>query len=321
MNHWIHLAQAATGHRSGRQFQPLLQVLREAAGSVVMPLSSVHYMEMSGIKDPRQRFDVASVMEQLTGFVCVQPRSTIMEIEIEAALADAIGTEARFGQVPLLGCGALQAFGRRGGLHVRSETGDDVTDKARQTWPGGPGAFDAWAREAEVLLARSVLRGPTDEEVPAIQALGWDPTVARQIAEQRARSEREQAARFDAEPRYRRGRLRDAVSARYLGLELSRGLEEALRVRGLTVGAVFADSDQARQFTDSMPSGDAWISLLTAAHRNPHSRWESNDIFDFDALSIAIPYCDLVVTDNHMCQLANTAGLPEGNCQMLCIWR
>jgi len=311
LNHWIYLAKAATGHRTGTQFQPALEALRHAAGRVVIPLSSVHYMEMGGIADPRRRFDVASVMEELSGFVCVMPRSTIMEIEIEAALADAIGTEARFGQVRLLGWGALQAWGRRGGLRVHSETDGDVTAKSRQTWPGGPAAFDAWTRGAELLLARSVLRGPTDEEALPLQGLGWDPTVAGRIAEDRARSEREQAARFDAEPRYRRGRLRDVVSARYLGLELLPRLEEALRARGLGLPGLFADRDQARRFTDSMPSGDAWISLVTAAHRNPRSRWQSNDIFDFDALSVAIPYCDLVVTDRHACRLANTTRLPK----------
>jgi hypothetical protein len=59
-----------------------------------------------------------------------------------------------------------------------------------------------------------------------------------------------------------------------------------------------------------MPSGDAWISLLTAAHRNPQSRWKPNDIFDFDALSVAIPYCDVVVTDRHASSLASAAKLP-----------
>lgn len=60
-----------------------------------------------------------------------------------------------------------------------------------------------------------------------------------------------------------------------------------------------------------MPSGDTWISLLTGAHRNPQSQWRPNDIFDFDALSVAIPYCDVVVTDRHACRLANAARLPD----------
>ena len=109
---------------------------------------------------------------------------------------------------------------------------------------------------------------------------------------------------------YRRDRVRDVVSARFVALELADGLLEVVTALGLDLEGLVEDTDAARQFADSMPSGDAWISLLTAAHRNPRSRWEPNDILDFDALSVAIPYCDVVATDRHARSLAEAAGLP-----------
>lgn len=310
MNHWIYLAQAATGHADGQRYREALDALRQAAGRVVIPLASVHYMEMEGNRDAARRFDVAAVMEELSGFVCVMPRSSILTLEIDAALAQLIGTPKRFGNARLLGWGVLQAWGKRGGLTVHSREEGDITARARQRWPGGPAAFDAWSRDADLQLTRSVLRGPTDENVEDLRARGWDRSVARRIAEDRARGERELAARLDAEPRYRRDLLRDAVSARYLAIDLLDGLKEALHAHGLGLAELVDDIDTARRFTDSMPSGDAWVSLLTAAHRNPQSRWQPNDIFDFDALSVAIPYCDVVVTDRHACRLANAARLP-----------
>jgi hypothetical protein len=143
-----------------------------------------------------------------------------------------------------------------------------------------------------------------------MRARGWDPTVARRIAEDRAQSERELAQRLIAEPEYR-DRVRDVVSARYMAVELIDVLKEAVDAHGLDLAEIVDDIDTARRLTDSMPSGDAWISLLTAVHRNPQSRWQPNDIFDFDALSVAIPYCDIVVTDRHACRLANSARLPS----------
>lgn len=143
-----------------------------------------------------------------------------------------------------------------------------------------------------------------------MRARGWDPTVARRIAEDRVQSERDLVQRLVAEPQYR-DRVRDVVSARYLALELVDVLSEAVNARGLDLAELIDDIGAARRFTDSMPSGDAWISLLSAAHRNPQSRWQPNDIFDFDALSVAIPYCDVVVTDRHACRLANSARLPS----------
>ena len=70
-------------------------------------------------------------------------------------------------------------------------------------------------------------------------------------------------------------------------------------------------TEPARRFTDSMTRGDVWISLVTAAHRNPRTRWTSNDMFDIDALSVAVPYCDIVVTENHARHLLYAAGVPD----------
>ncbi|HEY4896357.1 MAG TPA: hypothetical protein VII01_09740 [Solirubrobacteraceae bacterium] len=310
MNHWIYLAQAATGHANGHRYQEALDALRQAAGRVVIPLASVHYMEMEGNRNAAQRADVANVMEELSGFVCVMPRSSILRVEIDAALAGLVGTPNRFGNTPLLGWGVLQAFGRRGGLSVHSADEGNVTSRTRKDWPGGPAAFDAWSRDADLRLTRAVLRGPADEDVEDMRARGWDPSATRRIAEDRATSERELVARFNAKPAYRRDRVRDVVSGRYLAFELVDGLEEAVRAHGLDLAELIDGTDAARRFADSMPSGDAWISLLTAAHRNPQSRWQPNDILDFDALSVAIPYCDVVVTDRHACRLANAAQLP-----------
>ncbi|HTZ64712.1 MAG TPA: hypothetical protein VMB51_11465 [Solirubrobacteraceae bacterium] len=311
MNQWIYLAQAATGHANGKRYQKALDALRQSAGRVVIPLASVHYMEIEGNRDAAQRSNLARLMEELSGFVCVLPRSSIAQVELDAALAHLLGTSYRFSEAPLLGWGVLHALGRRGGLTVHSEDEGDVTARVRQEWPGGPGAFDAWSRDADLQLTRAVLRGPTGEkEVAEMCARGWDPTVARGMAEDRARSERELLQRLVAEPEYR-DRLRDVVSARYLALELVDVLKEAVVARGLDLAELIDDIDGARRLTDSMPSGDAWISLLTAAHRNPEGQWRPNDIFDFDALSVAIPYCDVVVTDRHACSLANAARLPN----------
>ncbi len=313
MNQWIYLAQAATGHTNGKRYEKALEALRSAGGSVVIPLASAHYMEVDGIRDAGRRSNLARLMEELSGFVCVMPRSSVMRVELDAALAQLLGTPSLFPRAPLLGLGALQAFGRRGGLTVHSEEEGDVTARVRQEWPGGPAAYDAFSHAADLQVTRDVLRGPTGEqEVAEMRARGWDPTVARQIAEDRAQGERELAQRLVANPEYR-DRVRDVVAGRYLAFELVNAFQEACNAHrrvGL-VAELTENIDRARRLTDSMPSADAWISLLTAAHRNPQSRWEPNDIFDFDALSVAIPYCDVVVTDRHACSLANAARLPQ----------
>lgn len=311
LNHWIGLAKAATGHPDGARYRRALAVLRQREDHVLLPLATEHYMEMAGISNRRQRFDVAAVMEELSRFACILSGATLMRMEIEAAVARLTSTPERFAPVPLVGRGVLRAFGLQGGLRIRSRDGDDVTEEARQRWPGGPEAFDAWCDDAERQLDRSVLRGPTEQEEPKLRALGWDPTGARTGAEQRAQQEREQAERLAGDPRWRRGRLRDIVATRYLALEAESMFREAREVRGVGVADVLSSPEAARRFWDSMPSADVRISLLTAAHRNPQTLWTPNDVFDIDALSAATPYCDVVITERHAHHALHRAGLPE----------
>jgi hypothetical protein len=268
-------------------------------------------MEMSRIADPRQRFDVAQTMEELSDFACLMDRDVVIRLELQEAFCRLVGERARIYDVlPLVGDGALQAFGMRGGLRIRDSDGNDVTDEARTRWQGGPEAFDAWRRNAERDANRAILAGPNDEEVPALREAGWNPAKAVEVTERRAHQETEQAARLAEDPRWRRGRLRDVVAARYLALEIQPALDVETSLRSLDFVGLFADPESARRFTDSMPSADVWITLLTARHRNPQTRWTANDIYDADALSVAAPYCDFVATERHAAHLLNAAGLP-----------
>jgi hypothetical protein len=86
---------------------------------------------------------------------------------------------------------------------------------------------------------------------------------------------------------------------------------EALAARGLVLEDVWRDPASARRFTDCMPSADVWVSLIAARHRNPQTQWVRNHIFDADALSVAVPYCDIVVPDKESRHLLDVAKVAE----------
>jgi hypothetical protein len=164
---------------------------------------------------------------------------------------------------------------------------------------------------AERLFERAVLRGPEDAHVAELKQQGWDPLAARRVAERRATQEKEQAKRFDAEPSWRRGRIRDVVSARYILIELNEMLSASLAARGLSIDETFPSPEAARSFVDSMPSADVSVALLVAGHQNPQTKWTSNDMFDLDALSLAAAYCDAVVTEHHFARQLQRADVPR----------
>ncbi|MER6289151.1 hypothetical protein [Streptomyces sviceus] len=313
LNHWISLAKAATGRRTGEIYRPALTAVQEASrsGKYLFPLSLTHYMEMAGIQDPRQRGDIADVMEDLSGFTTLLTNSHIVRLEVEAALDRVFSTDSpHLADLDLLGHGIGHAMGKRGGLHIRSASGG-TTEDARAAWPDGPEAFDAMLTDKRRHLERSMLRGPADSEVPELKANGWDPTVAKRGAEERAESERQLAARLDNDPQYW-NRLRDVVQARYMALEIIDAITQALIDRDKRIEDVITDKDSVRAFADCMPSADVYTTLVEAAHRNRQKVWESNDIFDIDALSVSVPYCDVVVTERYASHVVNAAHLPRG---------
>jgi hypothetical protein len=315
--HWVTLAKAATGHAQGADHVLALETLREAvaSGEYVIPLCSTHMMELAPTKNQRQRFDVAQVMEDLSGWSVTIPRSSIITLEVEAALdACTHPRKTPYAPVDFLGHGVMRAFGKVGGLLIRDgNDGRDVTAKARETWPDGPDAFDRWKVDAEQQLNRAMLRGPASAaEEASLRADGWDPTIARASAEQRAAGEKALADSFDdIGVHWRTQRVRDTVAVRYMGIDAIADFTKGLAARGVEVEDVYTDPESSRRFTDSMPSADAYVTLLAAAHRDPNTRWTANRMFDLDALSVAVPYHDLVATDREAAHVVVTEGLSD----------
>lgn len=300
LNHWIGLAKAATRHQDAGPYAELLSNCRaaQASGDAVFPLSETHYFEMSRIKDPRQRYQVAAVMEELSEFLTVLGLSPIRRLELATTLDVFLSPfDPIYQEVPLLGAGFSHAFGRRGEFRVRdSITGADLTAIMRERI--GVDLHDSIMADVDLQLNRSILRGPTDAEVAGLRSCGWNPEAIHAYADQRAQQEREQAARLDQHPRWRRGRLRDVVSAREVIIELLPMVEEIAAARGMLLAEVLRDDrDLFRLIFGSMPSLDVAIGLKTSMHRDANRRWTTNDISDIDALANVVPYCDVVLTE------------------------
>jgi hypothetical protein len=296
LNHWISLAQASIGHPKGTSFLETLRVCRRArlSGTAIFMLSAVHYMEMNKIKDPAQRRAIAGVMEELSGFASLVSRVVVMELELATVLDEFVRERIIRPSISLLGQGVLHCFGQRGGIKITGPAGDS-TNAVREKI--GPTSFDAFAASADLLLSRSVLRGPAEDEKDDLRTGGWRPEASIQIAETRAAQERSQKLILDREQRWRKSRLRDLVSARELIIEFPNMLARALSQRNLNLQDVFSDLQSSRNFVRAMPSTEVAIELKTAWHRNGSKNWTANDIYDLDALSLAVPYCDVVVTD------------------------
>lgn len=75
-------------------------------------------------------------------------------------------------------------------------------------------------------------------------------------------------------------------------------LSEAMGRAGLSADQL-AGADALTDFLLALPTRRMNCELLRLRHRNPQQRWEENDLNDIGALSVAVPYCDVVVTERH----------------------
>jgi hypothetical protein len=184
----------------------------------------------------------------------------------------------------------------RGGLTIRDADGNDSSASMREEV--GDREFERIMAEATLAFERGMLAGPPDEEIAALRAAGYAPEKTREVTERRAQQERDLSARLDQEDRWRRGRLRDLVSASELTHEWIDQITRATLARGTTIGQVVReDRERMRTFAEGMPSSRVAISLKTRYHRDGRHQWTTNDIHDIDALAVAVPYCDAVFTD------------------------
>jgi hypothetical protein len=311
LNHWIGLSQALAGHPKGAAHDDVLQACRAArsAGKALFVLSSTIYAEVQKIKHPMQRRRLAEVMEELTDFSTLVSRVVVMELEFSALLDPIAKLPNPLSKAPLVGRGIRHAFGLRSGFSIMGPSGDE-TESFRQRY--GAEAFDAFMADETLNMERSILRGPVDgDDENALRALGYKPERPAAVAESRAEQEQEFKKILDADPKSRRGHLDDIVSARELIIEFQNIRPRALEERGLALTDVMWDPESGRRLVQSMPSTDVSIAIKTAWHRNGQRAWTVNDIYDIDALALATPYCDVVVTEKACHHILSTAKMAE----------
>ena len=314
LNHWIALAKAAVGHPQGAPNVDTLETCRSASlrRAATFVLGGGHYSELLKIESRRQRHDVGVVMEELSQFTSLLSRASVMKLELSAALDHVLGVRSQDGPCSLVGHGVMHAFGQAPGRFriTNRVTGEDATEIVRQQY--GPERFDAYMANALISLERGALRGPAnDDELQKLQSLGYAPQKALQVAKNRADEEAAQRLRLDGDGPWRKGKLEDVVAARELLIEFQNMAPLALQQRGISLDRILTSPQAAVAFMRSMPTTDVAITLKTAWHRNRDKPWSSNDVYDIDAMALAVPYCDIVVTEKACHHALVSAGMDK----------
>ena len=315
LNHWVTVAKVLAGHPDVDWCRDVVRQLSSSVerGQIVFPISLPIYVEILKIGNRRRRSDLRQAIEHLGRFFVITNRHVIVTHEVEALLDTLAGPNPEpVNPKDYLDWGALRALGMDGSLRVLNARGEEVTSDVRERFADGPDEFDRIVKEAILDLNRQILDGPSAKEEAEFRAQGYRPERVLKPYEDEAAAEHDFARRLDQDSRWRRGRLRDVVSAREVAFHINTILEAAASARGLaTLDDIARSAPEPRRVFDAMPSFDVSVSLKTAIHRNPHHRWKNNHVHDINALASTLPYCDVVVTDREMAALVRRTKLDE----------
>lgn len=297
---WIRLSRALTGRPREKFDARLLDTLLGASeAGVAFPLSTIHYIETSAIKDPAQRLALAEVMGRISHFRTLRYRRALLREQLLMAMHKHFGRPMfRPAISDPLGLGVHWAF-----------LGKESMMRTYSTETGAPIASDAVTNE---ILCRwnqwtqiHLLAGPSDGEVPRLrERYGYKPETTHEMGKDRLEFERyfEQMIRDDpvteAEMRLR-VQAREVVHEN-LDLIVEVFQEFAIPIRKLT-GGFESDPVRSREFIigffDSMPSVRVAVDAKVGVYWDREKSWAQGDIYDADAMTIAVPYSHIVVVD------------------------
>ncbi|KAB1650399.1 hypothetical protein [Pseudoclavibacter endophyticus] len=295
-NKWIDLARAATGHPQGARFVETLAVLRAAAddGRARFPLSLAHYYETGKQGDLRKREDLAATMMRLAGMLRIAPPHVIAPWEIRRALIDTFGLPIPVEELDLFGSGIAHAAASPALSYVAPAEYLGVPLPAH--------VQQELQRRAEPEFERVILAGATPDGMPdELRIVLHDMknlTDDRFVDGQRSVAE--------ALKKLGRGRLNDVMVA----TAVADIIDPLLRI-SRELGIAFNDVlDRMTHLVEAIPSRWVEMKLRHVRQANPQKAWSGNDLNDVTALAIAVPYCDIVVTEKSWASMLTDAKVP-----------
>ncbi|MFI9587846.1 hypothetical protein ACIHCQ_39990 [Streptomyces sp. NPDC052236] len=312
---WVRLAQAALGKpRESFDTQVLTAVQEASAAGVAFPLSSTHYFETSQITDPRQRMDVARVMASVSLCRTLRSHAVLLRHQLLHAMHVSFARPAFRPTAPEpLGVGVAWAFqGERSSM--------DLFDASGRVDSSSIPGLRPWLRRVNQLVEFQVLAGPADSEVEELRRLGYRPETV--VASDRSRLAWEE---FFTDllkgERMSREELRVRVQARELvheymdvfGKLLAEYRVDLWRAVGFDPRRPRSGRPGMTAFADRVPSLRITVDLKVQLFRNPSKPWKASAIHDIDALSIAVPYCHVVVPDSEMGDLLSRSAAAQRN--------
>jgi hypothetical protein len=297
---WIDLARAETGHALGADFVEPLKVLKRAAadGQARFPLSAAHYFETGKQQNARRRIALTATMTRLAGTLRMAPPHVIVPWEIRQALIKVFDLPDIVPELKLFGPGVAHALASPTLRYTAPDEyeGLQLPDSVRRDLQNS-----VEPQYEEMILSSTTPEGMPDEMRLVLGDI-------KSLTDDRFVNGQNDVA--TAIKKLGRNRLVDVMLGTAVA-DIIDPLIEAAEELGVSLDDDFFVADRMASFIKQMPSRSVEMFLRTKRQGNPQEAWEGNDLNDVTALAVAVPYCDVVVTERSWSAMLNVAKVPQ----------
>lgn len=312
MNVWVTMTRGCrTGTKGWLNIRDeLIRATQE--DQLIVPLSPAHYLELWHRRDSESRRHVAEVMRDVSGYSALASPDVLQPMEARGLVAAwSANTAVRMPTAAdIIGRGAAHAFGRPFGRFRFVETIASPDGKI----PEGPAVEPPtdWMHFRNAPGWEWFQLFGIEVEIP--EELNFDRTPEHRIGSAKCAHELNIRDWLKSHTK-NRTRLQQLVICEEFEAIREYIEDGCIQSRTLPPPALRAgnwgpQSAQAlRDLVRSIPSADTRATLRYLKHRDTNLAWEQHDWTDIWSLSVAIPYCDAVVTEKRWAHLAAAGGL------------
>lgn len=278
LNKWIELAHAKTGTDKGRPYEATLTTAKKLAieGRVIFPLCFAHFMEVAKIGNDAQRRTLAHLMVTLSQGWFLASASSLLMGELRRAIASRF-EKAVNGERPVALTRSMKtAIGDPKQIEAMGDFNEDLFRSLEVLE-----AFIATARVGPAFL--TAWRSFADQH-EAGRALRWD--TSREI--------------------------RKRVYCALVTMGIQDRLALALSEFNLSMDALEGlGPDGCVSLLENIPMLDIEINLHVERNEHRDRKIEPNDEIDLGFLSLAVPYCHMVITEKFWASLIHRHELDQ----------
>lgn len=301
-NKWISLLKEHVNGVDGTE--STLSRLRELVeeGEIVCPLSLIHLIETSSYSDKESVDEMFDLMLDLSLNRTIAPMTVVRDEEIKNKVDEWTGRDSSI-EGKVVGDGLAFALGGRH-YDIVSESGE-LDDEIRSE------LLDAveseWAT-SEILDSESVREefGSREHEQEFVQELEEGRKENEETFEDNDRRRKHEVLGY-----FNEFVVPEVIQKQFQELaKMSNNEQRDILDHDIPMERLESE-EYAWDWVKEFPAVYTHVSLTSERDLQKHRDIDGNDLNDIMALSVAIPYCDTVVTENFWTHLSQQVGLDE----------